>query len=198
MKITDFLKIFQTTFINFLKSKPLNRSNKNFKQNLALLIFLLSALLFVFSSFRVTEIVLSTAIEIGCIYAGISMKKHVHNMEKNGISAKAKIIDFHIVERWNNHHRIRREARKLKYYYPIIEFTDLNGDSVTQKMPDASTTPNKIDDLIDILYLKKENHYEVISDNNWRKSYLPIIFIIFGMYCLLHGLSSAIAFSISR
>jgi uncharacterized membrane protein len=191
MKITDFLKIVLNTFLNFLKSRPLSKTNKNFKQNLALLIFLLLFLLFTICSFRVSEVILTTAVGVGCIYAGISMKKHIRNMEKNGIRTKAKIIDFHIVERRSNLRLTSMRQRKVKYYYPIILFTDLNSNSITQKMPDASSTPKKINDTIDILYLKKENEYEVISNNTWRKSYIPIIFITIGIYFLLHGFSSA-------
>lgn len=198
MKITDFLKIAANTFINFLKSKPFSRTNKNFKQNLALLIFLPLVLLFLFCSFRVTEFVLYTATGIGCIYAGSSIKKHNRNMEKNGIRTKAKIIDFHIVERQSNLRRTSMRQQKVKYYYPIILFTDLNSNSITQQMPDASSVPKKINDMIDILYLKKGDKYEVIDDTTWRKSYLPTILIIIGIYFLLQGISSAVLLKASH
>ncbi|MEN2412464.1 hypothetical protein [Flavobacterium mesophilum] len=193
MRITDFFKIILNAFVNFFKSKPFNRTNKNFKQNAALLIFLALSILFLSCSFRVSETILYMAMGIGCIYGGISMKKHIRNMETNGIRTKAKIIDFHIIERWSHFRKTRMRGRqKLKFYYPIIVFTDLNGNSITQQMPDANTNPQKINDLIDILYLKKENSYEILSNTKWRKSYLPLIFIIIGIYFLLHGFSSAI------
>jgi hypothetical protein len=58
-------------------------------------------------------------------------------------------------------------------------FTDKNGIETTKKL-DSSANPNKINQPIDIIYLKKDNEYEIMIDSEFWKTYFPMIFIIGG------------------
>ncbi|WP_242134275.1 DUF3592 domain-containing protein [Aestuariivivens marinum] len=109
----------------------------------------------------------------GFLYAGYYIQNSNRRIQTKGTKAKAQIIDFvedQIKDFDGNSH---------VYHFPIVKFTDKNGVEITQKL-DLSEPQKRINELIDIIYLKKDNEYELIINNVFWKTYFPIIFIIGG------------------
>ena len=186
MKIFDFLKDQIIAKIKLSDNHPLKNTNKNFKKNLALLIFVLFILISLIFGFNSIKVIIG----IGFVFAGFYLKNYTQNIEKNGIRVKAKIVDFEIIERRETRHA-SGHSEIITNYYPIVTFKDLNGNSTTQKA-DSSTNFKEINDLIDIVYLKNGNEYQIMIDSNWRKSYFPICFIVIGFYLFVDGVLSTI------
>ena len=109
----------------------------------------------------------------GFLYAGFYIRKTNRRIRANGIRTKAKIIDF--IEDRNKD----AVGDSHVYHFPIVSFTDRNGIKTTQKL-DSSDNPKRINELIDIIYLKKENEYEIIKDNDWWEKNLPLILLTGG------------------
>jgi hypothetical protein len=112
---------------------------------------------------------------VGCglLYAGFYFRNTNSRIKATGIKTKAKIVDFK-KERNND-----AGGDSYEYHLPIVSFTDRNGVETTQKL-DSSENPKRINELIDIIYLRKENEYEIIKDNDWWEKNLPIILLIGG------------------
>jgi len=109
----------------------------------------------------------------GFLYAGLFLRNTNRKILANGTKTKAQIIDF-------KKERIKdADGESFEYYFPIIRFTDQNGTERTQKL-DSSEKPKRINELIDIIYQKKENEYEIIKGNDWWEKHLPIILLIGG------------------
>lgn len=107
------------------------------------------------------------------LYAGFHIRNTNRRIKTCGIKTKAKIIDF--VEE-----RIKTgDGESYLYHFPLVCFTDRNGIATTQKL-DSSDKPKRINELIDIIYIKKGNEYEIIKDNDWWENNLPTILIIAG------------------
>lgn len=109
----------------------------------------------------------------GFLYTGFYFRNTNRRIKANGIKTKVKIIDF-IKEQIKD-----VDGDSYVYHFPIVIFTDRNGIETTQKL-DSSDNPKRINELIDIIYLKKGNEYEIIKDNDWWEKNLPIIFIVGG------------------
>ena len=112
---------------------------------------------------------------VGCgfLYAGFYIRNTNSRIKANGIKTQAKIVDFK-KERTKD-----ADGDSYEYHFPIVTFTDQNGVETTQKL-DSSENPKRINELIDIIYLKKENEYEIIKDNDWWEKNLPVILFIGG------------------
>ena len=112
---------------------------------------------------------------VGCgfLYAGYYVWNSNRRIQANGIQTKAKIVDF-VEERSKD-----ADGDSYVYHFPIVSFTDLNGIETTRKL-DSSENPKRINELIDIIYLKKENEYEIMINSEFWKTYFPMIFIIGG------------------
>ena len=112
---------------------------------------------------------------VGCgyLYAGFYIRNTNYRIKTNGIKAKAKIIDF------KKEQNKDADGESYEYHFPIVSFTDRNGVETTQKL-DSSENPKRINELIDIIYLKKGNEYKIIKDNDWWEKNFPMIFIIGG------------------
>ena len=112
---------------------------------------------------------------VGCgfLYAGYYIRNINRRIQANGIKTKAKIIDF------KEERNEDADGNSHVYHLPIVSFTDRNGIKTTQKL-DSSENPKRINELIDIIYLKKENEYEIIKDNDWWEKNLPMILLIGG------------------
>jgi hypothetical protein len=112
---------------------------------------------------------------VGCgfLYAGFHTRNTNNRIKANGIKTKAKIVDF------KKERNKDADGDSYEYHFPIVSFTDQNGVETTQKL-DSSENPKRINELIDIIYLKKENEYEIIKDNDWWEKNLPIILLIGG------------------
>jgi hypothetical protein len=109
----------------------------------------------------------------GFLYAGFYIRNTNRRILTNGIKTKAQIIDF-------KKERIKdADGESFEYHFPIVSFTDRNVIETTQKL-DSSENPKRINELIDIIYLKKENEYEIIKDNDWWEKNLPMILLIGG------------------
>ncbi len=110
----------------------------------------------------------------GFLFTGLYVRNSNRRIQTNGIKTRAKIIDF--VEE----HSKDSDGYSQSYHFPIVSFTDQDGVHTTQKL-DSSANPERINELIDIIYLKKENEYEILINNNWWKNYFPLILIIGGL-----------------
>ncbi|NIK93603.1 DUF3592 domain-containing protein [Mangrovimonas sp. CR14] len=112
---------------------------------------------------------------IGCgfLYAGFYIRSSNSRIQANGIKTQAKIIDYFEEESED------ADGYSSTYYYPIVRFTDKNGIETTQKL-NSSANPKKINQPIEIIYLKKDNEYEIMINSDFWKTYFPIIFIIIG------------------
>lgn len=110
----------------------------------------------------------------GFFYAGYYIRKLNRRIEKNGIKTKAKIIDF-TEERMKD-----ADGNSYLYHFPIISFTNQSGIAITQKL-DSSENPKKVNEFIDIIYLKKDNNYEIMINSDFWKRYFSMIFIIGGI-----------------
>jgi Protein of unknown function (DUF3592) len=109
----------------------------------------------------------------GFLYAGLYFRNTNSRIKTNGIKTKAKIVDF------KKKRNKDANGDSYEYHFPIVNFTDRNGVETTQKL-DSSENPKRINELIDIIYLKKENEYEIIKDNDWWEKNLPVILLIGG------------------
>ncbi|PKG42617.1 DUF3592 domain-containing protein [Psychroflexus sp. MES1-P1E] len=109
----------------------------------------------------------------GFLYAGFYIRNTNSRIKTNGIKTQAKIVDFK-KERTKD-----ADGDSYEYHFPVVSFTDRNGVETTQKL-DSSENPKRINELIDIIYLKKENEYEIIKDNDWWENNLPMILLIGG------------------
>jgi len=69
-------------------------------------------------------------------------------------------------------HKIRLNDSDVKYL-------EKNGIETTQKL-DSSANPKRINEPIDIIYLKKDNEYEIMINSEFWKTYFPMIFIVGG------------------
>lgn len=116
------------------------------------------------------------------ILAALEFMRKYEQMEVKGIKTKAKIIDF-IAEREKNNH----DSRGTTYYFPIVEFLDVDGNKVVQKL-DFSEESNRINTFINILYLKQGNEYDILVDKKLWKSTFPQIFIYFGYFSIGVGI----------
>ncbi|WP_108808649.1 hypothetical protein [Aquimarina spinulae] len=110
----------------------------------------------------------------GFLYAGYYIRNSNLRIETNGIKTKAEIVDF-IKERSED-----IDGYSSVYHFPIVRFTDINGIETTQKL-NSSSDPKRINQLIDIIYLKKGNQYEIMMNSEFWKNYFPMIFIIGGV-----------------
>ncbi|WP_349352926.1 DUF3592 domain-containing protein [Flagellimonas sp. MMG031] len=109
----------------------------------------------------------------GFLYAGFYLRNSNRRIQTSGIKTKAKIIDF--VEERNKD----ADGFSKVYHFPIVRFTDKNGIETTQKL-DSSTNPKRINQPIEIIYLKKDNEYEIMINSDFWKTYFPVIFIFGG------------------
>jgi len=109
----------------------------------------------------------------GFLFAGYSVRNSNHRIQTSGIKTKAKIIDF-VEERSKD-----SDGYSQVYHFPIVRFKDKNGIETTQKL-DSSANPKRINELIDIMYLKKDNEYEIMINSDFWKKYFPLILIIGG------------------
>ncbi|MFI1742967.1 hypothetical protein [Thalassobellus sediminis] len=109
----------------------------------------------------------------GFLYAGFYIRNSNRRIQTNGIKTKAKIIDF--VEEESED----ADGYSTTYHFPIVRFTDKNGIETTQKL-NSSANPKKINQPIEIIYLKKDKEYEIMINSDFWKTYFPMIFIIGG------------------
>lgn len=109
----------------------------------------------------------------GFLYAGFYVRNSNRRIQTNGIKTKAKIIDF--IEERNKD----ADGDSHIYHFPVVRFRDKNGIETTQKL-DSSANPKRINEPIDIIYLKKDNEYEIMINSEFWKTYFPMIFIVGG------------------
>ena len=115
------------------------------------------------------------------LYAGFFVYNSHHRILIKGIKTKAKIIDF-FEKRLSD----GDDGYRL-YHFPIVSFTDKNGIEATQQL-DCSENPKKLNQIIDIVYLKKGNEYKIVIDNKRWITYFPSIFISMGFLFLIIGI----------
>ena len=109
----------------------------------------------------------------GFLYAGFYIRNSNRRIQANGIKTRAKIVDFVEEESEDT------DGYSNTYHYPIVRFIDKNGIETTQKL-NSSSNPKKINQHIEIIYLKKDSEYEIMINSEFWKTYFPMIFIIGG------------------
>ena len=109
----------------------------------------------------------------GFLYAGFDVRNSNRRIQRSGIKTKGKIIDF--IEERNKD----ADGNSHIYHFPVVRFRDKNGIETTQKL-DSSANPKRINEPIDIIYLKKDNEYEIMINSEFWKTYFPKIFIVGG------------------
>ena len=109
----------------------------------------------------------------GFLFAGFYIRNSNRRIQSNGTKTKAKIVKF-VKERSKDN-----DGYSQIHHFPIVRFKDQNGIETTQKL-DTSANPKRINELMDIIYLKKENEYEILINSNWWKTYFPLILLIGG------------------
>ena len=109
----------------------------------------------------------------GFLYAGFYVWNSNRRIQRSGIKTKGKIIDF--IEERNKD----AEGNSHIYHFPVVRFREKNGIETTQKL-DSSANPKRINEPIDIIYLKKDNEYEIMINSEFWKTYFPMIFIVGG------------------
>lgn len=113
------------------------------------------------------------------IYIGYYFRNKNIRIESNGIKTKATIIDF--VEKKSRD----SDGYTSTMYYPIVKFYDTNGIEKTQEL-DYGTSFKGSKKSIDIIYLKKDDAYEIMINNKFWKTYFPMIFIGIGsFFCII-------------
>ena len=141
------------------------------------LILPIGLLIVIFSAFFYNRDLLGGLVflVVGCgfLYAGFYVRNSNRRIQTSGIKTKAKIIDF-IEERSKD-----ADGYSHIYHFPVVRFTDKNGIDTTQKL-DSSANPKRINEPIDIIYLKKDNEYEIMINSEFWKTYFPMIFIVGG------------------
>ena len=109
----------------------------------------------------------------GFLYAGFYVWNSNRRIQRSGIKTKGKIIDF--IEERNKD----ADGNSHIYHFPVVRFREKNGIETTQKL-DSSANPKRINEPIDIIYLKKDNEYEIMINSEFWKTYFPKIFIVGG------------------
>jgi len=108
------------------------------------------------------------------LFVGFYFRKSSHRIQTTGIKTKAKITGF-VEEKIAD-----ADGNSNTYHFPIVRFTDRIGIETSQKL-DSSENQKRINELIDIIYLKNGDEYEVMINNKFWKSYFYLIFIIGGL-----------------
>lgn len=123
--------------------------------------------------------ILFLIIGIGFSLVGYHLLFWNRRLEKNGIKTRAEIIDY-------SKENVEFSEGKKTIYFPILKFTDRNGKVVIQKHDSGEHIKLK-SGFVEIYYLKKQNEYEVLINNDGWKTYFPIGTIVFGMVFLIIG-----------
>ncbi|WP_431124339.1 DUF3592 domain-containing protein [Flagellimonas flava] len=127
-------------------------------------------------------------IGISFVYAGLWLSIANRTIRNTGIKTKAKIVDY-IEEK-----RVDADGDGHIYHFPVVNFTNQQGDEITQQLT-LSEKPKRTNQWIEIVYLKKENEYHIIKNDDWWEINLPTIFLIFGGLFLaigIYGITSEI------
>ena len=117
---------------------------------------------------------------VGFFYFGYLIWNSNRRIQAKGTQTKAKIIDFVIEKSKDNGGYLKT------YHFPVVRFIDKNCITTTQKL-NTTTNPKRINELIDIIYLKNDSSYEIIINSKFYKTYFPIIFLIMGILYLIIG-----------
>lgn len=105
-------------------------------------------------------------------------------VEKNGIRTRAEIIDYSEGE-------MDFDDGKQIVFFPILKFTDKNGEVVTQKHD--SGEHKKLDSrFIEIYYLKNDTEYDILINTSGWKTYFPVGLIIFGLIFIVFAVAIGI------
>lgn len=156
---------------------------KNSKQFALLGIIVTTISLFVWVNNNHNELILPLTwilVGSGFIFHGISLRKSNRVIEKNGINTKAEIIDYKTSKIGAN-----------KTYTPIIKFNNEHGDEITQELKQNDIT-RRVNCEIDIIYLFKNNEYEIIKGSSLWTIYYPIATFFIGSSIIAAGLFSMI------
>lgn len=120
------------------------------------------------------DAILFLMVGLALIFLGLYTQKANRRMQIDGIRTKAQITD--IVEQQSKD----RYGNTELDYYPIVSFTDKNGNKTTQKLG-HSTNPERINEHIDIFYLQRGKEIEILVDTAWQKTYYPLIYLLIGL-----------------
>ncbi|WP_053990421.1 DUF3592 domain-containing protein [Mangrovimonas sp. TPBH4] len=111
---------------------------------------------------------------VSFLYAGLRSRNTNKNIQTNGTKTKAKIIDFEEELAEDN------EGFSRVHHFPIVRFMDRNGIETTQKL-NSSENPKRLNELIDIIYVKKDNKYQIMIDSDYWMTFFPMTLIVGGI-----------------
>lgn len=117
---------------------------------------------------------------IGVVFAAIGayIMYRSNKIANEGIRTRAKIIDYESeVDK-------DMDGYETTYYYPILEFTDKNGNIVKQKTDLASTSKIQTKS-IEIFYLVEDGDYNIVMNTTLFRHILPWGFMTIGVFCML-------------
>ncbi|MDO6761665.1 hypothetical protein Q4566_15770 [Tamlana sp. 2_MG-2023] len=106
------------------------------------------------------------------------MKKS-YDFRKKEISEKALIIGF-------NEEFIVEEKNSDSYfnYMPIVAFIDKSGKEIIQEL-DSSRNNERLNEHINIIYLKTVDGYDILVDHKWERTYFPLAIVSFGILLMI-------------
>ncbi len=101
-------------------------------------------------------------------------------IKNNGVKVVAKVIDYY-----------KDTSDDSTIYFPIITFTDQEGNLVTQKLNSGSSFKVRRKTL-EIYYLKTNGKYEVIRNDFMFRILSPWLFIIAGCIVISIGFKNKV------
>ncbi len=115
------------------------------------------------------------------LYLGYHLRSKTKKMETYGRRVTARIVK-HI-------EKVSRDTEGLSstYYYPVLEFKNNEGRLIQQELK-LGTTIKSRKETMNIIYLLKEEEYEILIDNAFLKHWLPNILMCLGLVLILISL----------
>ncbi|MFV0540674.1 MAG: hypothetical protein ACK5MZ_05480 [Aestuariibaculum sp.] len=112
-------------------------------------------------------------------YSGIKILLKNKHIKKNGIKTTAVIID---IVKYTD--RSSHDSGTNISTYPIIEFMSIDKERITSKLKEGKGN-YLIGDKVGVIYLKNEDKYDIITNENLWRIKFPLGMIVVGFIILL-------------
>lgn len=118
---------------------------------------------------------------VGSIFSliGLYLLNKNLNKIKKGEKCNGVIIDHEVTYSRNNN------GGRNRLYYEIIEFQTQKDGVLTKKSEIASSLPKKLNEKVEVFYLKEEN--SVLVNTIFRIYLFPLFFTLFGLIFVVIG-----------
>lgn len=114
------------------------------------------------------------------LYVGYYLRKRNAGFIKKGVKTKATITGFSDREM-----NIGGETNPAKF--PIVQFTNEEGETITQELNSYDTRLQTKGEVIDICYIREEDGYDILIRAELWLTYMPLIFTLIGILLLAIG-----------